>query len=195
MAKSEVPLGASRNETREKHTAAQVFHAVTQSSFGELTIACSRKGLREVRWRARQKEPLGRSRSEWSPGTSLVSYNKSAARIARQALTEIMEYLGGRRRQFTVPLDLAGTPFQLQVWKALRRIPYGQTRSYGEIARAIGRPRAARAVGMANHSNPVAIIVPCHRVIAGDGSLGGYAGGLGMKSRLLNLEADSRKQN
>ena len=87
-----------------------------------------------------------------------------------------------------MPLDLEGTSFQKKVWGALRTIPYGETRSYGEIARQVGNPRAARAVGMANHENPVAIVVPCHRVIAGDGSLGGYAGGLKRKSRILGLE-------
>ena len=173
-------MDQSQREPRREHSAAQDFRV------GQVTVVCSKKGLREVRLRL--QPPRGRTRSERSAGNSAALPNDPGAVLARQALAEIAEYLGGRRRQFTVPLDLAGTPFQLQVWKALRRIPYGQTRSYGEIARAIGRPRAARAVGMANHSNPVAIIVPCHRVIAGDGSLGGYAGGLKLKASLLRLE-------
>lgn len=106
----------------------------------------------------------------------------------RQATEQLEEYAAGRRKKFTVPLDLDGTPFQKRVWKALLAIPYGETRSYGEIARQVGNPKAARAVGMANHENPVAIIVPCHRVIAGDGTLGGYGGGLEKKSRLLGME-------
>ena len=152
---------------------------------------CSEKGLREVQFRIGQKEQRGHRHSGSSPQVSVASYDGSGALLARQTLAELAEYLAGRRRQFTIPLDLEGTPFQLQVWNALLRIPFGETRSYGEIARAIGRPKAARAVGMANHSNPIAIIVPCHRVIAGDGSLGGYAGGLGMKSLLLQLESSA----
>lgn len=177
----------SRKDPPRFHAAAQTFPGVTESSPGQITVVCSETGLREVRLRPRP--PRGRTRSGRSAGNSAASANDPGAILARQALAEIAEYLAGRRRQFTVSLDLEGTPFQLQVWKALLRIPYGETRSYGEIARAIGRPTAARAVGMANHSNPVAIIVPCHRVIAGDGSLGGYAGGLKMKASLLRLEA------
>jgi O-6-methylguanine DNA methyltransferase len=106
----------------------------------------------------------------------------------QQAVAELRRYLAGERVQFTCPLDLHGTPFQLTVWKELVRIPYGETRSYGEIANTIGRPGAARAVGAANGANPVAIIVPCHRVIGSDGTLTGYGGGLPMKEWLLALE-------
>jgi methylated-DNA-[protein]-cysteine S-methyltransferase len=107
---------------------------------------------------------------------------------ARLAACELKEYAEGNRKRFTVPLDLQGTAFQKKVWEALLAIPYGQMKSYGEIAREVGSPRAARAVGMANHKNRVAIVVPCHRVIAGDGSLGGYARGLKKKSTILRLE-------
>jgi methylated-DNA-[protein]-cysteine S-methyltransferase len=106
------------------------------------------------------------------------------AAVSRQ----LAEYLAGERRKFDLPLDPQGTPFQKRVWSALRRIPYGETRSYGDIARVSGSPKGARAVGMANHDNPIAIVVPCHRVIAADGSLGGYACGLDFKRRLLDLE-------
>lgn len=102
---------------------------------------------------------------------------------------QLAEYLAGRRREFDLPLGAHGTPFQKRVWSALRRIPYGETRSYVDVARAAGSPKGARAVGMANHDNPIAIVVPCHRVIAADGSLGGYAGGLDLKRKLLDLEA------
>ena len=104
------------------------------------------------------------------------------------AVEELQRYLAGERVSFTCPLDLRGSPFQLAVWQELCRIPYGQTRSYGEIARAIGRPTASRAVGMANGTNPVALIVPCHRVIGANGTLTGYGGGLSTKSWLLSLE-------
>jgi len=101
---------------------------------------------------------------------------------------ELAEYFAGRRTSFGVPLAIPGTPFQQRVWAALRRIPHGETLGYGELARAIGAPRAVRAVGRANGLNRVAIVVPCHRVVAGDGTLGGYGGGLWRKARLLELE-------
>jgi O-6-methylguanine DNA methyltransferase len=103
-------------------------------------------------------------------------------------LRELEEYFAGERRTFTIPLDLRGTPFQLACWHALLKIPYGETCSYADIARVIGHPKAFRAVGMANNRNPLAIIVPCHRVIAAGGSLCGYGGGLDIKRRLLDLE-------
>lgn len=108
--------------------------------------------------------------------------------LLRRAAEELGEYLGGRRHDFTVPLDPRGTDFQRQVWQALRSIPYGETRTYGQIAEQIGRPHAARAVGMANNRNPIAILIPCHRVIGSDGSMTGYAAGIAIKERLLALE-------
>jgi methylated-DNA-[protein]-cysteine S-methyltransferase len=104
-------------------------------------------------------------------------------------VAQLGEYFEGRRTEFTIPLSPQGTPFQLAVWQALRRIPYGQTRSYAEIAREIGRPTACRAVGAANGRNPISIIVPCHRVIGTDGSLTGFGGGLQTKRLLLELES------
>lgn len=101
---------------------------------------------------------------------------------------QLNEYLAGKRQFFDIPLEAAGTPFQKLVWKTLQTIPYGETRSYKEIARLIGKPSASRAVGMANHRNPIAIIIPCHRVIGANGSLVGYAAGLSIKERLLALE-------
>ncbi|MCI8402089.1 MAG: methylated-DNA--[protein]-cysteine S-methyltransferase [Lachnospiraceae bacterium] len=101
---------------------------------------------------------------------------------------ELTEYFAGQRREFTAPLKPEGTPFQMQVWQALRTIPYGETRSYGQIAAQIGKPGASRAVGMGNHYNPIAILIPCHRVIGADGSLTGYGGGLDIKEYLLKLE-------
>ncbi len=102
--------------------------------------------------------------------------------------TQLDEYFSGSRKDFTVKLKLRGTPFQIDVWNALRKIPYGETRTYKEIATQIGRPQAFRAVGQAIHNNPIAIVVPCHRVIGSDGSLTGFAGGLELKKRLLELE-------
>lgn len=102
---------------------------------------------------------------------------------------ELAEYWNGSRREFAVALALRGTPFELATWDALRRIPWGETRSYGEVAEAIGNPGAVRAVGSANGRNRIAIVIPCHRVVNADGKLGGYGGGLWRKRRLLELEA------
>lgn len=105
-----------------------------------------------------------------------------------QLKIELDQYFQGLLQTFTIPLDLKGTPFQRAVWRQLLNIPYGETRSYGEIARAVGKPLARRAVGRANGQNPLAILVPCHRVIRSDGKLGGYGGGLWRKEYLLALE-------
>jgi methylated-DNA-[protein]-cysteine S-methyltransferase len=102
---------------------------------------------------------------------------------------QLREYFDGKRRDFEIPLDVEGTEFQTKVWAALRKIPFGRTASYADIARKIGKPKAMRAVGMANGRNPVSIVVPCHRVIGADGSLTGYGGGLDRKKILLDLES------
>jgi len=112
--------------------------------------------------------------------------------LIRLAGRQLTEYFRGKRREFDFPLELRGTRFQERVWEALLSIPYGQTRSYGQIARALGVPGAARAVGGANHANQVAIVVPCHRVINADGSLGGYGGKPEVKRMLLDLERAAR---
>ena len=106
----------------------------------------------------------------------------------RAAIKQVLEFLEDKREEFDLPLDLRGTPFQLKVWKALLEIPYGEKRSYADVAKTVRRPKAVRAVGAANGSNPVPLVVPCHRVIASDGTLGGYGGGLELKARLLAME-------
>ena len=109
-----------------------------------------------------------------------------------QTLTrQLLDYLAGNREYFELPLSPKGTPFQKKVWNALRAIPYGQTRSYRDIALAVDCPRGFRAVGMANNRNPIPILIPCHRVVGADGSLTGYAGGLELKRALLTLEGAS----
>jgi methylated-DNA-[protein]-cysteine S-methyltransferase len=109
--------------------------------------------------------------------------------LLEPARRQLSEYFAGERTAFDLPLRPQGAPFQLRVWEALTRIPYGETASYGEIAAGLGHPAASRAVGAANGRNPIAIVVPCHRVIGADGSLTGYAGGLECKRALLDLEA------
>ncbi len=111
----------------------------------------------------------------------------------QQVALEITEYFDGRRRTFGFPIDLHGSPFETEVWTALQNIPYGSTVTYGELAAGLGRPGAARAVGSANGRNPIPIVVPCHRVIAAGGKLGGYGGGLTLKRQLLDLEAGQRQ--
>jgi methylated-DNA-[protein]-cysteine S-methyltransferase len=123
-------------------------------------------------------------RSEKAP----PDMKEHATPLLRRAAKQLKEYLSGQRICFDLPLQPEGTEFQRAVWKALQLIPYGETRSYRDIAEQINHPKACRAVGMANNRNPIAIIIPCHRVIGADGSLVGYGGGLKLKQQLLNLE-------
>jgi methylated-DNA-[protein]-cysteine S-methyltransferase len=117
-----------------------------------------------------------------------AGFTRAETPLIKKTATQIEEYLAGKRRQFSVPIAMHGTAFQMAVWRALQSIPFGETRSYKEIAVLIGKPKAVRAVGMANNRNPISIIVPCHRVIGSNGSLTGYGGGLPLKQRLLELE-------
>lgn len=114
--------------------------------------------------------------------------DKPGTAVLEMAGTQLMEYFQGKRKEFSLPLSPEGTPFQKKVWEALQKIPYGQTRSYGEIAAQIGNPKACRAVGGANNKNPIMIFIPCHRVIGADGSLVGFGGGLPAKRYMLDLE-------
>jgi O-6-methylguanine DNA methyltransferase len=165
-----------------------LYSTTIESMIGPLFLAASIKGLVALEFGTRlpgqqsiRPNPPARKENkrfafEDSP-RAMVSY-----------VSELKEYFAGRRREFTFPLDLRGTDFQVACWRSLLAIPYGETRTYADIARAVGKPSAFRAVGMANNRNPIAIIVPCHRVIAADGTLCGYGGGLDVKRRLLELE-------
>jgi O-6-methylguanine DNA methyltransferase len=153
-----------------------LFFTRTSSPVGRLFFAASTKGLVRLEFEARMQR-LG-------PAVTLQESRSALAPYLR----ELEEYFAGERREFSFPLDLRGTDFQLACWNALLEIPYGETRSYRDIAQAIGHPHAFRAVGMSNNRNPVAIVVPCHRVIASSGSLCGYGGGLDIKRKLLDLE-------
>ena len=108
--------------------------------------------------------------------------------LLKKASKQLTEYFEGKRREFELPLEPIGTDFQLKVWKALQEIPYGETRSYKQIAERVGNDKASRAVGLANNRNPISIFIPCHRVIGSNGKLVGYGGGLDIKEKLLNLE-------
>jgi methylated-DNA-[protein]-cysteine S-methyltransferase len=125
---------------------------------------------------------------EFSPFAESGATHDAANPLLAEVARQLRAYFAGQLRHFELPLDLAGTEFQRRVWLELTRIPYGETRTYQEMARAIGTPKAVRAVGAANGANPVAIVVPCHRVIGASGKLVGYGGGLPLKRRLLTLE-------
>lgn len=144
--------------------------------------------------------PVGDIQFDYDDGevTALKNADADAKADAPNELTELVfrqldEYFAGVRKTFDFPYRLHGTPFQEKVWEALRDIPYGETRSYKDIAEAIGHPKAFRAVGMANHANPIFLAIPCHRVIGSGGSLVGYGGGLEMKKALLELEKANSK--
>lgn len=120
-----------------------------------------------------------------------VNSDDPSMKMAQKTKEELEEYFAGKRKQFDLPLKAKGTDFQKQVWAQLEKIPYGETRTYGEVAQMMGKPKSARAIGMANHNNPILILVPCHRVIGADGSLTGYAAGIKAKKFLLDLEQNN----
>ena len=136
----------------------------------------------------------GRGFSGWLRRFAPDAERRDSIGPNRAAIEQIRDYLAGRRTDFDLQLDVRGTDFQLAVWRELERIPYGETRSYAQVARTIGHDRAVRAVGAANGANPIPLILPCHRVIAADGGLGGYGGGLDLKRRLLAMEQSLQHQ-
>ena len=148
------------------------------SPVGTLTLVASEKGLAAILWENDDpaRVPLG----------ALTEDGEDP--VLQETERQLDEYFSGKRKTFSIPLDFNGTDFQKAVWNALLTIPYGETRSYGEIAVQLGNPKAVRAVGAANGKNPISIIAPCHRVIGSNGKLTGFAGGLEAKSLLLRLE-------
>jgi len=153
-----------------------VYYTTFESPVGPLLLAGESNALRLVSFETSKHAAL--------PRPELQQNAEAFAEVIRQ----LQAYFGGDLKEFDLPLALEGTEFQLRVWKALRKIPYGETISYAQLAERIGNPKAVRAVGLANGSNPIPIIVPCHRVIGSDGSLTGFGGGLSAKKRLLELE-------
>ena len=154
------------------------FTKTIASPVGPLKLVASDKGLAAIIWHDDRPGRVKFAELEDAPDHPMLLH----------AERELGEYFAGKRTSFSVPLDMVGTEFQKAVWTALLTIPFGETRSYGEIARQVGRPTAFRAVGAANGQNPLSIIAPCHRVIGGDGSLTGFGGGLPAKQYLLALE-------
>ncbi len=154
-----------------------MLYTTIESPIGELMLAGDGEALHHLSMQGGRR-PL-RADAAWTRDDGAFD----------NLIGQLEEYFAGARQTFTVPLSLTGNPFEQRVWRALLEIPYGETTSYGEIARGIGSPDAPRAVGLANGRNPVALIVPCHRVIGADGSLTGYGGGLERKRLLLDLES------
>jgi len=152
-----------------------VRYSIMDSPLGPLTLASSPWGLMSVQF-----------------GLHVPSDGVIDDAANHEAIEQLREYFDGKRTQFNLPLDVSGTPFQMAVWHELQKVPYGSTCSYIDIARLLGKPGAARAVGMANHENPLAIVIPCHRVVGSNGSLTGYAGGLHLKQQLLGIETQAQ---
>ncbi|HVP31585.1 MAG TPA: methylated-DNA--[protein]-cysteine S-methyltransferase [Myxococcota bacterium] len=155
-----------------------------ESPIGTLRLASTERGLACVQLPAAGGRGFAGWLARHAPGAVL----ETAFAPNREAARQLAEYLAGKRAEFELPVDLRGTDFQRAVWSELRRIPYGEVRSYADVARAIGAPHAVRAVGAANGANPLAIVVPCHRVVATGGALGGYGGGAALKRWLLMME-------
>jgi len=155
-----------------------LVYKMMESPVGKLKLVASDRGLTAILW---EKDDPSRVRL-----SEIIEDRQHPVLVETEQ--QLGEYFTGKRKTFTVPLDLRGTRFQQNVWEALCSIPFGETRSYGQLAEQLGNPRATRAVGAANGRNPISIIVPCHRVIGSSGKLTGFAGGLETKACLLKLE-------
>ncbi len=155
------------------------YHTIISSPVGQLTLIASDRGLMAVLWENEDPKRVGIDQGEQRDDFPLL----------QQTAQQLREYFSGERKIFSLPLHFIGTEFQQQVWRALLTIPYGETRSYLQIAQQIGNEKSVRAVGAANGKNPISIIAPCHRVIGASGKLTGFAGGLEAKAFLLQLES------
>ena len=158
----------------------QLCHTTMEAPMGTLTIAADEQGIALISWDKTEADKIAQKLK--------LPLVEATTPLLDQCVKQLSEYFEGTRQSFSLPLHLTGTEFQLKVWDELQRIPYGTTISYGELAHRAGNPKGSRAVAQANHNNPVSIVVPCHRVINADGSLGGYASGPALKQQLLELE-------
>jgi methylated-DNA-[protein]-cysteine S-methyltransferase len=168
---------SGRSQIR-KDTTVSLAHKTIESPIGKLKLVASDKGLVAILW---EKDSPRRVRFD-----ELVADEQHPVLV--ETARQLGQYFAGKRKTFSIALDMRGTRFQKDVWEALLAIRFGETRSYGQLAKQLGNPRASRAVGAANGRNPVSIIVPCHRVIGSSGELTGFAGGLDAKAHLLGLE-------
>ncbi len=164
-----------------------LYYTKTQTPLGNFMLVASQKGLlRIILWPLEEMENM-------FPNISPDSKWIESPIPHKELIAQLHEYFQGKRRTFSVELDLRGTPFQIQVWRALQEVRYGETATYGEIARKIQKPNASRAVGNACRTNPIPILIPCHRIIGKNGDLTGFRGGLELKRQLLALEAEHKK--
>ena len=169
---------------------AEIVYSIVDSALGRLIVAATQRGICFAAMGEADSALVAELRADYPLATIRVyDPNRREDKRLRQWAVALAEYIAGRSKMPLPPMDIRGTPFQFAVWDQLRAIPAGETRSYSEIARRIGRPRAIRAVGTANGANPVSIVIPCHRAIRASGHLGGYRWGLERKRRLLELEA------
>jgi methylated-DNA-[protein]-cysteine S-methyltransferase len=176
MGETRISLSAGFAAAKRLQPMSEVFYTRIDSLVGKLLLAADARGLRLLSFESSKR--AARVQPEWKEDKAPFA----------EALRQLHAYFGGELREFQLRLAPEGTEFQLRVWNALRGIPYGETISYAQLAVRIGSPKAVRAVGLANGSNPIPIIVPCHRVIGSDGSLTGFGGGLSTKKKLLELE-------
>lgn len=151
-----------------------LYYLELETIVGQMRIIANEDAIVEIQF-VRENKSLGDAQQQETP-------------LLLEAKRQLEEYFAGLRASFSLPLNPQGTEFQKKVWQQLEAIPYGETRTYGQIAAAIGQPKASRAVGGANHNNPIAIMIPCHRVIGANGKMVGYGGGLDIKEKLLRLE-------
>ena len=165
----------------------QLCYTTMETSLGTLTLGACTQGLVYIGWNSDDIDSMAKKLK--------LNPVETTSPLLANCIIQLKEYFDGQRKVFSLPVHLAGTEFQMQAWDVLKQIPYGETISYGEEAKRIGKPTASRAVAQANHNNPVSIVVPCHRVINSDGSLGGYASGTDIKQQLLSLEKNHQQES
>ena len=171
--------------------ASNISRSVLPTPIGPLRIIASRETILSVEKAGQEKKDAGKE-AEQVPADRILS-DDASGELLKRCEQELSEYFAGERKSFDLPLAPEGMDFQKSVWKCLQTIPYGETRTYGELAAMVGKEKASRAVGMANHSNPILILIPCHRVIGADGNLTGYAAGIEAKKFLLELEKENAR--
>ena len=165
----------------------QLCHTSMETPLGTLTLGACTQGLVYIGWNSDDIDSMAMKLK--------LKPVETTSPLLANCMIQLKEYFDGRRKVFSLPVHLAGTDFQMKAWDVLRQIPYGETISYGEEAKRVGKPTASRAVAQANHNNPVSIVIPCHRVINSDGSLGGYASGTDIKQQLLSLEQNNQQES
>lgn len=193
---AQIPPAGTQNKTQDNAQDKTAHFAVYPSKFGLIRIDYKGSyitGINRVRHTDRESVSDTAMDGKRAPGCTSSSEKRCA--VSDNAFKQINEYFEGKRKTFDFLIKAEGTDFQKKVWRALCAIPYGETRTYKEIAQAVGRAKACRAVGMANNRNPISFAVPCHRVIGADGSLVGYGGGLDLKHTLLQMERNNKEKS